>query len=146
MDTIKRDRYLHNLGQEGRMLLVKRASMDWQTVPRENRLAPLMAMRERGLLTVYEFHELAEHIGYTSGQADGEYRKWTGTQEAIWEMKYRDMLRPGEYTSLLRAKKITKGAGYYRARRYAALRYGLPFRGMEKKSPAVLRSRRNEQP
>lgn len=141
----KRDRYLSNLGREGREQVRQEAMKSWTGVPVETRLVPLMGMRERGLLSGSEFHELAKQQGLSEGQSEYRYRKWTGTQRAIFDMKFKGLLEYSEYSRLLKAKGISRGAGYYRYKKYAAQTYGEPFRGWEKRT-AKPRSKTRQQP
>jgi hypothetical protein len=140
------DKYLGNLGDEGRKQIVSEAMRDWHKVPAETKLVPLMGMRERGLLTAYEFHELAREQGLSEGSAEYQYRKWRGTEEAIYDLKAKGLLRYGEFTKLRRAKRLSRGQAYYRLRKHQALKYGVPFRGFEKKSVVRPRSRYKRQP
>lgn len=117
-DVIRRDKYLGNLGSTGRQQVIDRAMQDWEQIPTEERIEPLMVMRERGLLSRDEFYQLAHEMGYSDYQAENQYRKWTGTEEAIWGMKWRGLLRRGEYTRLYRASGMTKGSAWYRYRSY----------------------------
>ena len=141
----KRDRVLGNLGGEGRAQVVQEAMKSWTAVPVETRLVPLMAMRERGLLSGSEYHELSKQQGLSEGQSEYRYRKWSGTQKAVFDMKFKGMLEYGEYSKLLKAKKLSRGAGYYRYRKYAAQTYGVPFRGWEKRQTKP-RNKRRQQP
>jgi hypothetical protein len=118
---------------------------DWHRFPVEGRMATLFAMRERGLLTQDEYFRFSEQLGLISGQAEGRYRKWTGTENAIYDMHRQDLLRHGEYTKLLRTKHISRGAGYYRRRKFEAVHYQRPFRGWEKPR-AKPKSRRSHHP
>lgn len=130
--VFRRDKYLANLGPEGRGQLIDRAFQEWGMLPPETHMVTLLAMRERGLLSASEYYRLAETQGLTAGQAEHQYRKWTGTEQAVFDMKYKDILRHGEYSKLLRAKHLSRGAGYYRYRKFLATSYGVPFRGWEK--------------
>jgi hypothetical protein len=127
----RRDRYLANLGPEGRAQVYQQALGEFQTYPPETRLVTLFAMRERGLISTSEYYRFAEEQGYTSGQAEHRYRNWTGTESAIFDMKQRGILQHGEYAKLLHAKGISRGAGYYRYRKYMATAHHVPFRGYE---------------
>jgi len=117
-EIIRSDRYLGNLGSTGRKQVFDRAYQDWEGVPLETKLEPLMLMRERGLLSRDEYFMLAHETGFTDREAENMYRKWTGTEQAIWAMKWRGFLRRGEYTQLYRAKGLTRGQAWYRYRMY----------------------------
>lgn len=135
------DRYLGNIGEDGRRQIIAEALKQWLKIPPETKLVPLLAMRERGLLSPSEYHDLASQQGLTTGQSEYRYRKWTGTEEAIYDMKQKGLLRYSEFSKLLNAKKISRGAGYYRFRRHQFLKYGIPFRDWAKRPPK-LRSKR----
>jgi len=137
----RRDKYLANLGHEGRGQLIDQAFQEWGMLPPETHMVTLLAMRERGLLSVSEYYRLAETQGLTSGQAEYQYKKWTGTEQAVFDMKFKGILQHGEYSKLLNAKRLSRGAGYYRYKKYLATSFGIPFRGWEK-GAARPRSRR----
>lgn len=141
----RRDRYLGNLGGLGRRQVVDEALKEWGKVPVDVKLVPLMAMRERGLLSRSEYYEFAGQQGLTAGKAEYKFRNWTGTQRAIWDMKYKGLLRYSEFSHLLKAKGVSRGSGYYRYRKYTAQVYAVPFRGWERR-PIKPRSRRSESP
>ena len=144
--VFRRDKYLSNLGMEGRQQVVEVALKEWGQIPADVRLTPLMVMRERGLLSAGEFQQFAVQQGYTVGAAEYQYRRWTGTQEAIYDLKYKNLLRYGEYSRLMHAKKISRGASYYRYRRHLAVKYGLPFRKFKQGQTFTPRSRYKRQP
>jgi hypothetical protein len=144
--VFKRDRYLSNLGMEGRQLVVEEAMKEWGQIPADVKLTPLMVMRERGLLSANEFQQFAVQQGYSVGAAEYAFRKWTGTQEAVYDLKFKKLLQYGEYSRLLRSKKLTRGQGYYRYRRHLAVKYGLPFRKFKQGQTFTPRSRYKRQP
>jgi hypothetical protein len=133
--VFKRDRYLSNLGEEGRQQVIEEAMKEFRAIPADVKLVPLLTMRERGLISASEFHQFALEQGWTVGSAEYQYRKWTGTESAVYDMKYKGLLQYGEYTRLLHAKKLTRGAGYYRYKKHLALKYGIPFRNFKQAKP-----------
>jgi hypothetical protein len=122
---------LANLGPLGRSLVFEEAVQEWSRVPEDVRLVPLMAMRERGMITVGEFHEFAEQAGLTHGEADYKYGRWSGTEQAIWDMKFKGLLSYGEYAKVIRVKGLSKGQAWYRYRKYCAITFNHGFRGWE---------------
>lgn len=130
-DTLRRDKLLGNLGSTGRAQVVERAFQDWHAVSMDSRLNVILTMRERGLLTRNEYHELAEEMGVKDNEAEKEYRKWTGTENAIWSMHSRGLLRRGEYGKLLRMKGLSYSSGYYRRRKWESLHGIRPFRNFK---------------
>jgi hypothetical protein len=139
----RRDRYLGNLGGIGRRMVIEEAMKDWGKVPLETKLVPLMAMRERGLLSSMEYYQLAAQQGLTEGRAEYRYRKWAGTQAAVYDMHYKGLLEHGEYSKLLRVKKISRGAGSYRYRRHIFMNYGVPYRDWAERSPRIRKRKRD---
>lgn len=144
--VFKRDKYLSNLGMEGRQQIVEVALKEWGQIPADVKLTPLMVMRERGLLSANEFQQFAVQQGYSVGAAEYQYKKWSGTQEAVYDLKYKNLLQYGEYSHLLRAKHISRGASYYRYRRHLAIKYGLPFRKFQQGKSFTPRSKYKRQP
>lgn len=141
----RRDKYLANLGHEGRGQLIDQAFQEWGMLPPETHMVTLLAMRERGLLSVSEYYRLAETQGLTSGQAEYAYRKWSGTEQAVFDMKFKGILQHGEYSKLLNVKRISRGAAYYRYKRHLFVNYGVPWRDWAKRPPK-LRSKRMHHP
>jgi len=139
LDAFRHDKYLRNLGEIGRRQVFERAFMDWQALSPVERLGSLLAMRERGLLTKEEYLQLAEEMGFDRSQAESYYQNWSGSEEAIWTLKYYGLLRYGEYGKLLHAKGLTYGAGYYRFRKWLALRGIRPFRKFQPQTKVQLK-------
>lgn len=141
--VFRRDKFLSNLGPEGRQQVFDEAFKEFQAIPADVKIVPLLTMRERGLITAREYYEFALQQGWTVGQSEYQYRKWTGTEAAVFDMKFKGLLQYGEYTRLLYSKKLTRGAGYYRYRKHLAVKYGVPFRNFK---PARPRSQFKRQP
>jgi hypothetical protein len=141
--VFKRDKYLSNLGMEGRQLVMEEAMKEFRAIPADVKIVPLLTMRERGLITATEFHQFALQQGWSVGSAEYQYRKWTGTESAVYDMKYKGLLQYGEYSRRLQSKKLTRGQGYYRYRKHLATKYGVPFRNFKQAKP---RSQYKRQP
>jgi len=123
---------LRNLGPIGRSQVARLAVNEWNAIPIGVKFLPLLIMRERGLMSVREFYQYAEEgFGLTHSQAEYRYRKWSGTEESIWDLKFRNMLSRREYSNLLEAKGLRKAQGYYRYRKHIAMRFGVPFRNWQ---------------
>lgn len=133
--VFKRDKYLSNLGEEGRQQVIEVAMREFRAIPADVKIVPLLTMRERGLISASEFHRFALEQGWSVGSAEYQYRKWTGTESAVYDMKYKGLLQHGEYTRLLHSKKLTRGQGYYRYRRHLATKFGVPFRNFKQSKP-----------
>jgi len=129
--AFRKDKYLGNLGSDGRQQVIDRAMQDYQMVAPERKLEALLVMRERGMLTRSEYQALAYEMGYTGNQAEYQYQKWSGTEGAIWAMKWRNVLYRGEYQKLLAAKGLTRHAGFYRYRKWQAEENIRPFRNIK---------------
>jgi hypothetical protein len=143
--VFNQDRFLRNLGSSGRAQVIEQAFEGAKLVPAEDRLTNLMAMRERGLISASDFHNFAYQMGYTEGQSEYQYRKWSGTEEAVFDTKFKKLYRHGEYTAAYRRKGLTRGQAYYRFKKHEAIRYGIPWRGWHERRPNI-RSRRRQQP
>jgi hypothetical protein len=103
----------------------------YQEITPEEKLEPLMALRERGLMSASEFHQLAEEMGLSFNQSERRYRNWSGTESSMFMLKEKNLLRRGEWSQLLRAKRLTKGQGYYRWRKWQAVKGIRPFRNFK---------------
>jgi len=129
----KKTKEMQNLGAEGRRQVLDQAKLDFQQLPTEMRETNLYTMRARGLISRDEFDIWASQMGISRGAAEYRYRKYVKSENMIWELDYKSLLTRGEYTKLLQSKNLTYGQGYYRKRKYQAQRYGVPFRGWEKR-------------
>jgi len=108
LNTIRRtDNRLKNLGEEGWRLVQQEAFKEWQGVPREVHNEQAMLLRERGLIDKEEYLILSDSQGIPRAQAEANYRKFSGSEDAIFWMKERRLLRYGEYKKLLDAKGIS---------------------------------------
>lgn len=133
--VFKRDKYLSNLGPEGRRQVLDEAMKEFRAIPADVKITPLLVMRERGVLSARDFHMFALQQGWTVGQAEYQYRKWTGTEEAVFDMKFKGLLRYGEFSKLRQAKGMSRGAAYYRYRKHLAVKYGIPWRNFKQVRP-----------
>jgi len=132
-DGIAKDRMLQNMGETGRGMMVKRALLDFEGMPTEQRERNLYILRGRGLISRDEFDIWASQMGISRGAAEFRYRKFISSTSFIWELTYKKLLTRGEYSRLLRSRNLTYGAALYRRKKYLAYTYGLPFRGWEKR-------------
>jgi hypothetical protein len=132
-DVFRRDKYLANLKESGKRRLEEYIGEMYRKITPEQRLEPLLVMKERGLLSSDEFHQQAEEMGLSAGQADYRYKKWSGTETSIYAMKEKGLLRHGEWSQLLRTKRLTRGQGYYRYRKYLSDRGVRPFPRQKRK-------------
>lgn len=127
-DKINRDKYLKNLGDEGRKQLMETARADFGAIPATQRETNLFTMRARGIISKDDFDIWSGQMGLTHGAADYRYRKFLRSDEMVWELHHKKLLERGEYSKLLRSRGLTYGQGYYRSRKYLAVTYGKPFR------------------
>lgn len=127
-DAFSKDKYLRNLGSIGRQQISEKALVEFGRIAPQTRLDNLMVLRERGLLTAGEFYDLAEQQGHSRRTAEKEYRRFSGSEEAVWQLKEKKLLRYGEYSQLIRAKGLTRGQGFYRYRKWQAREGIRPFR------------------
>ena len=132
-DAFRRDKFLGNLGSIGRKQIFEKALEDFNRIAPETRLDSLMVLRERGLLTAGEYYDFAEQQGLSRRTAEREYRRFSGSEEAIWHLKANKLLRYGEYSQLLRAKRLTRGQGWYRYRKWESESGIRPFRKIKPK-------------
>jgi len=110
------DSRLKNLGEEGRRLVQQEAMKEWGGIPREVHNEQTMLLRERGLIDANEYYLISESQGLTHEQAESNYRKFSGSEDAIFWMKERRLLRFGEYKKLLDAKGISYSTAWRRWR------------------------------
>jgi len=127
-DVFRRDKLLGNLGETGRRQLEAYVGELYGKIPEDTRLEPLMALRERGLLSAGEYYQLAQESGYNESKAESKYREFSGSETAIYTLKEKSLLKRGEWSMLLKTKRLSRGQGYYRYRSYLAHRNIRPFR------------------
>lgn len=130
---IGKDKRLQNLGAEGRRLLMEVARGDFEQMPTEQRERNVLIMKARGLITKDEFDIFMSQLGITRGAAEYRYRKFLRGEQIMFELSYKNLLKYGELTKLLKGRRLTYGQFYYRSRKYYAQTYGLSFRGWEKR-------------
>jgi hypothetical protein len=108
LDTVWRsDNRLKNLGEEGKRLVYEEAFKEWQGIPREVHNEQAMVLRERGLITADEYYLLSQSQGLSHEEAESNYRKFSGSMDAIFWMKERRLLRFGEASKLYKAKGMS---------------------------------------
>lgn len=108
LETIRRtDTRLKNLGEEGWRLVQQEAFKEWQGIPREVHNEQAMLLRERGLIDSSEYFILSESQGLTHAEAESNYRKFSGSMDAVFWMKQRRLLRHGELKKLIDAKDMS---------------------------------------
>lgn len=134
-EQVKKDKLIQNLGDEGIKQVMERARLDFEQIPEVQREQNLYIMKARGLISKDEFDIWAGQMGISKGAAEYRYRKFIKSDELVWELHHKNLLKYGEYSKLLRGRRLTYGQGYYRRRKFIAERYGVPFRKFHVKKP-----------
>ena len=117
-NAFRRDKYLNNLGSEGRQQLMQVVIKEWQQYAPAEKLSTLMALRERGIISAGEYHEFARQIGIDESDSERQYKQWEGSLDAVFTLKEKDVLLYGEYSQLIKAKSLSRGQAWYRWRRW----------------------------
>jgi len=117
LDTAWRsDNRLKNLGEEGKRLVYEEAFKEWQGIPREVHNEQAMLLRERGLIDSSEYYLISESQGLTHEEAESNYRKFSGSEDAMFWLKERRLLRHAEFGKLLKAKGMSYSTAWRRWR------------------------------